>query len=117
MIADVQPTAARAKAIEQYLVATLEHGFNASTFTARVIAATGADVGACVVGALGAFSGPLHGGSLARALDLLDKIGCAENIDAWVRPRIEAGKRIIMGFGHVVYRTAGPRCALLLEAA
>jgi citrate synthase len=116
MVAEVQPTEARTRAIEQYLISTIDHGFNASTFTARVIAATGADVGGCVVGAIGAFSGPLHGGSLSRSLDTLDKIGSAENIDAWVRPRIEAGERI-MGFGHAVYRTEDPRSALLLEAA
>jgi citrate synthase len=114
MIANVRPTAERARAIEQYLIATIDHGFNASTFTGRVIAATGADVGGCVVGAIGALSGPLHGGSLARSLDTLDKIGTPENIDAWVRPRIEAGK-LIMGFGHPVYRTQDPRSVLLLE--
>jgi citrate synthase len=114
MIADIRPSAERARAIEQYLIATIDHGFNASTFTGRVIAATGADIGGCVVGAIGALSGPLHGGSLARSLDTLDKIGTPENIDAWVRPRIEAGK-LIMGFGHPIYRTQDPRSALLLE--
>ncbi|EQD59926.1 Citrate (Si)-synthase, partial [mine drainage metagenome] len=68
-----QPEAARA--LEQYLILTMDHGFNASTFTARVIASTGADVGAAVVGALGALSGPLHGGAPSRALDTLDTIG------------------------------------------
>ncbi len=114
MVAATPPTSERARAIEQYLIATIDHGFNASTFTGRVIAATGADIGGCVVGALGAFSGPLHGGSLARSLDTLDKIGHAENIDRFVRPRIEGGERI-MGFGHAVYRTRDPRAQLLLE--
>ena len=116
MIADSQPTAVRARAIEQYWIATIDHGFNASTFTARVIAATGADIGGCVVGALGAFSGPLHGGSLSRSLDTLDRVGCVDNIDRTIRPRIEAGK-LIMGFGHPVYQTRDPRSALLLELA
>jgi len=114
MIAASQPTNECARAVEQYLIATVDHGFNASTFTARVIAATGADIGSCVVGGLGAFSGPLHGGSIARALDTLDKIGVVENIDRYVAPRIESGDRI-MGFGHPVYRALDPRAVLLLE--
>lgn len=114
MIADKCPTAERARAIEQYLVSTIDHGFNASTFTGRVIAATGADMGGCVVGAIGAFSGPLHGGSLSRSLETLDRIGTAENIDREIRPRIEAGK-LIMGFGHAIYKTRDPRSQLLME--
>src|SRR2546430_1097054 len=80
-----------------------DHGFNASTFTARVIASTGADVAAAVTGAIGALSGPLHGGAPSRALDTLDAIGSPGNTAAWVRGRVEAGERI-MGFGHPVYR-------------
>jgi citrate synthase len=110
------PAPEHARALEQYLISTIDHGFNASTFTARVIAATGADLGAAVVGALGAFSGPLHGGSPGRALETLDAIGEPANIDAWVRPRIEAGERM-MGFGHAVYRTRDPRARMLAEVA
>src|SRR5690606_3621057 len=69
------PQAGPARALEQYLIATMDHGFNASTFTARVVASTGADAGACLVAALGALSGPLHGGAPSRALDLLDQVG------------------------------------------
>ena len=116
MLTGETPQAEHARAIEQYMISTIDHGFNASTFTARVIAATGADVGACVVGALGAFSGPLHGGSPARALETLDAIGTPRNIDRWVRPRVEAGERI-MGFGHAVYRTVDPRSRMLREIA
>jgi citrate synthase len=94
----------------------MDHGFNASTFTARVIAATGADLAACVVGAIGAFSGPLHGGSPARALETLDAIGHVDQIDEWVRPRILSGERM-MGFGHAVYRTEDPRARMLREVA
>ncbi len=116
MVTGTEPAPEHARAIEQYLISTIDHGFNASTFTARVIAATGADLGACVVGAIGAFSGPLHGGSPARALETLDAIGRPENIEAWARPRIEAGERM-MGFGHAVYRTEDPRSRLLFEVA
>jgi citrate synthase len=110
------PDAARARAVEQYLIATIDHGFNASTFTARVIASTGADVGACMVGALGSLSGPLHGGAPSRALDTLDAIGSPDHIDEYIRPRIEAGEKI-MGFGHAVYRTYDPRSELMHRTA
>lgn len=116
MLTGELPTAEHARALEQYLISTIDHGFSASTFTGRVITATGADVGAAVVGAIGAFSGPLHGGSPARALETLDAIGRAENIDAWVRPRVLAGERM-MGFGHAIYRTEDPRARMLREVA
>jgi len=102
--------------LSAYLGAAVDHGFNASTFTARVIASTGADAASCLVGALGALSGPLHGGAPSRALDTLDAIGNPENIDAWISERLTAGQRI-MGFGHPVYRTEDPRSALLKEVA
>jgi citrate synthase len=111
-----EPEPAAARALEQYLVATIDHGFNASTFTARVIASTGADVGACVVGAIGALSGPLHGGAPSRALDLLDEIGTADRIDEVIVPKLEANERI-MGFGHAVYQGEDPRSKLLHEVA
>lgn len=103
-------------ALSAYLAAAIDHGFNASTFTARVIASTGADVASCLVGALGALSGPLHGGAPSRALDTLDAIGSPENIDLWITERLAAGQRI-MGFGHPVYRTEDPRSALLKDVA
>ncbi|MGW1490634.1 citrate synthase/methylcitrate synthase [Streptomyces sp. NPDC002402] len=112
MLTGSEPEPARARAIEQYLVSTVDHGFNASTFTARVIASTGADVAACLVGAIGALSGPLHGGAPSRALDTLDAIGTPERIDPWIRERVLAGERI-MGFGHPVYRTEDPRSRML----
>jgi citrate synthase len=98
--------------VEQYLVLTVDHGFNASTFTARVIASTGADVAGCLVGAIGALSGPLHGGAPSRALDTLDAIGTPDRIEPWIRQRVLAGDRI-MGFGHPVYRTEDPRSRML----
>ena len=112
MLTGEVPEPARAAAIEKYLISTIDHGFNASTFTARVIASTGADLVACVVGALGALSGPLHGGAPSRALDTLDEIGTPDRIDPWIREHVLAGERI-MGFGHPVYRTEDPRSRML----
>src|SRR5207245_250407 len=105
-----------ARAVEQYLISTIDHGFNASTFTARVITSTGADLGAAVVGAIGALSGPLHGGAPSRALDMLDAIGRPENADAHIRGVVEQGGRI-MGFGHRVYKTDDPRSLMLRQVA
>ncbi len=111
-----EPEPRRARAIERYLISTVDHGFNASTFTARVIASTGADLVACLGGAVGALSGPLHGGAPSRALDTLDAIGTPDRIDPWIRERVLAGDRI-MGFGHPVYRTEDPRSRMLRTIA
>jgi len=116
MLSGADPEARHVAAVQRYLVATLDHGFNASTFTARVVASTGADVAAAVVAALGAFSGPLHGGAPDRALAALDEIGSPDRAGAWVRARVAAGEKV-MGFGHAVYRTADPRAVLLRETA
>ena len=116
MVSGERPPARDVRAVEQYLVATIDHGFNASTFTARVIASTGADLAACLVGAIGSFSGPKHGGAPSRALEALDEIGTLDRADAWVRSRVEAGDRI-MGFGHAVYRTKDPRSEMLKAIA
>ncbi|MFE9031363.1 citrate synthase [Streptomyces iakyrus] len=116
MLTGSVPTERHARAIEQYLISTIDHGFNASTFTARVIASTGADVAACLAGAVAALSGPLHGGAPSRALDTLDAIGTPDRIDPWVRQRVLAGERI-MGFGHAIYRTEDPRSRMLREVA
>ncbi|HEY1487142.1 MAG TPA: citrate synthase/methylcitrate synthase [Micromonosporaceae bacterium] len=116
MVTGSRPDPARARAIEKYLISTIDHGFNASTFTARVIASTGADLAACLLGALGALSGPLHGGAPSRALDTLDAIGTPDRADAWIRERVLAGERI-MGFGHPIYRTEDPRSRMLLGIA
>jgi citrate synthase len=115
MTGEVPPTE-RVRAIERYLISTIDHGFNASTFTARVITSTGADCAAAVVGAIGSLSGPLHGGAPSRALELLDEVKTPDRIDAVVRPKIEKGERI-MGFGHPVYRTDDPRSLMLRDVA
>ncbi len=101
-----------ARAVEQYMISTIDHGFNASTFTARVITSTGADLGAAVVGAIGALSGPLHGGAPSRALEMLDAIGTEDKAEPWLRDAVERGDRL-MGFGHRVYKTDDPRSIML----
>ncbi|WEO94819.1 citrate synthase/methylcitrate synthase [Streptomyces sp. FXJ1.172] len=116
MLTGEEPEQRRARAVEQYLISTIDHGFNPSTFTARVIASTGADVVACLTGAVGALSGPLHGGAPSRALDTLDAIGTPDRIDPWIRERVLGGDRI-MGFGHAIYRTEDPRSRMLREIA
>jgi len=112
MLTGEEPSAEQARALEQYMILTIDHGFNASTFAGRVITSTGADLGAAVVGAIGALSGPLHGGAPSRVLDMLDEIGSPERAEAHIRPAIERGGRI-MGFGHRVYKTDDPRSLLL----
>ncbi|MFH8634755.1 citrate synthase/methylcitrate synthase [Streptomyces lydicus] len=116
MLTGEEPEPAQVRAIEAYLISTIDHGFNASTFTARVITSTGADLAACLVGAVGALSGPLHGGAPSRALDMLDAIGTPDRIDDWIRDRVLGGDRI-MGFGHSVYRTEDPRSRMLRGVA
>jgi citrate synthase len=101
-----------ARAVEQYLISTIDHGFNASTFTARVITSTGADLGSAVIGAIGALSGPLHGGAPSRALAMLDAIGTEDKAEPWLRDAVERGDRL-MGFGHRVYKTDDPRSTML----
>jgi citrate synthase len=116
MLTGDEPSAEQARALEQYLILTIDHGFNSSTFTARVITSTGADLAAAVCGAIGALSGPLHGGAPSRALDMLDQIGTPDRADAWIRDAIGRGERI-MGFGHRVYKTDDPRSLYLRDVA
>lgn len=116
MLGGTEPDPRHADAITHYLVSTIDHGFNASTFTARVIASTGADIAACITGAIGALSGPLHGGAPSRALDLLDEIGSPDRARSVVTEKVRNGERI-MGFGHAVYTTEDPRNVMLREVA
>jgi citrate synthase len=116
MLSGQRPDPQRAWALERYLVSTIDHGFNASTFTARVIASTGADIGSAVTGAIGSLSGPLHGGAPSRVLEMLDDIGSPDRAEAWARAAVGRGDRI-MGFGHRVYKGKDPRSALMREVA
>jgi citrate synthase len=110
------PLPEHARAVETYLCLTADHGFNASTFTARVITSTGTDVGGAMAGALAALAGPLHGGAPGRVLDMLHAIGHPDNAVPWIAAELEAGRKI-MGFGHAVYRAADPRSETLKAVA
>ena len=110
------PDAARVKGLETYLNTVIDHGLNASTFTARVITSTGSDLVSAVVGALGALKGPLHGGAPGPALDMVFEIGSASRAEAVLRAKIEAGERL-MGFGHRIYKVRDPRADVLARAA
>jgi len=103
---------AHVKAIDAYWISAAEHGMNASTFTARVIASTGADVAAALSGAVGALSGPLHGGAPSRVLTMLDEVEMLGDADRWVKAALDRGDRL-MGFGHRVYRAEDPRARVL----
>ena len=105
-----------AKAIDAYWISAAEHGMNASTFTARVIASTGADVAAALSGAVGALSGPLHGGAPSRVLKMLDGVEETGNAEKWVKDALDRGERL-MGFGHRVYRAEDPRARVLRRTA
>jgi citrate synthase len=104
------------KAIDTYWICTAEHGLNASTFTARVVASTGADCGAALSAAVGALSGPLHGGAPAYVKPMLEEVAAMGDAERWVQERLAAGKRI-MGFGHRIYRAEDPRSRILKQTA
>ena len=111
------PASAKAvRAVEQYLVVTLDHGFNVSTFASRVVASTGADMAGALVAGLGALSGPLHGGAPSRVIEMIEEIGSPERAGPWVSERLAEGHKI-MGFGHAVYRVRDPRGVVLRAAA
>jgi citrate synthase len=101
-----------AAALESYLVTVAEHGMNASTFAARVVASTGSDLVSAVVAAIGALKGPLHGGAPGLVLEMLDAIGTADRAQPWLQGELAAGRRI-MGMGHRIYRVRDPRAAIL----
>jgi len=104
------------KAIDTYWICTAEHGLNASTFTARIVASTGGDCGASLSSAVGALSGPLHGGAPAYVKPMLEEVSKLGDAERWVREALASGKRI-MGFGHRIYRAEDPRSRLLKRTA
>lgn len=103
-------------AVDSYWVSAAEHGLNASTFTARIVASTGADCAAAMSAAVGALSGPLHGGAPTRVLKMLDEAAQVDDIEAYVKELLDRGGRL-MGFGHRVYRAEDPRARLLRRTA
>lgn len=111
-----RPDAGTARALDAYFIVGAEHGFNASTFTARVIISTRSDIASAVAGAIGTMKGPLHGGAPSEVVDQLSKVGSADHAEAWVREALDRGERL-MGFGHRVYRAYDPRAAALRKVA
>jgi citrate synthase len=107
-----EPDPKHVEAVDAYWVSAAEHGMNASTFTARVIASTGADVAACLSGAVGAMSGPLHGGAPSRVLHMIEGVEETGDASAYVKSVLDKGERL-MGFGHRVYRAEDPRARTL----
>lgn len=115
MVSRSRPNEAEVGALSRYLVTVSEHGMNASTFAARVIASTGAPLLDAVLGAFGALKGPLHGGAPGPVLDLLDEMASSKDIAGSLREKLLAGQRL-MGFGHRIYRTRDPRADVLKDA-
>jgi citrate synthase len=111
-----EPDPAAARALDTYWVTVLDHGMNASTFTARVIASTRSDLVSAITGALGALKGPLHGGAPGPVLDMLQEIKSADRAEAWLKNELAQGRRI-MGFGHRVYKVRDPRAEVLSKTA
>ncbi|MEU7863613.1 citrate synthase 2 [Nonomuraea sp. NPDC049141] len=111
-----EPDPNHVKAIDAYWTSAAEHGMNASTFTARVIASTGADVAAALSGAVGAMSGPLHGGAPARVLHMIEGVEHLGDAKKYVQSELDKGSRL-MGFGHRVYRAEDPRARVLRRTA
>ncbi|MGH3544429.1 MAG: citrate synthase 2, partial [Mycobacteriales bacterium] len=111
-----EPDPKHVSAVDAYLISAAEHGLNASTFTARVAASTGADPAACISSAIGAMSGPLHGGAPSRVLAMLDAVAQVDDARTWVRKHLDSGARL-MGFGHRIYRAEDPRARVLRRAA
>jgi len=116
MLKGEEPSAAHVRALDAYLILTQEHGLNASTFTARVIASTQSDLVSAITGAIGSLKGPLHGGAPSEVTEMIEAIGTKENAEPWIREKLEKGERL-MGFGHRVYKTIDPRATALRVVA
>ncbi len=115
-LSGVEPAPERTRALETYFNTVCDHGFNASTFAARVIVSTRSDVISAITGAVGALKGPLHGGAPGPALDMVFEIGTADRAEEVIRAKLDRGERL-MGFGHRVYRVRDPRADVLASAA
>jgi citrate synthase len=111
-----KPDPGTARALDAYFIVGAEHGFNASTFTARVITSTRSDIASAVAGAIGTMKGPLHGGAPSEVVDQLAKMGSVERAEQWIRDALDRHERL-MGFGHRVYRAYDPRAAALRKVA
>jgi citrate synthase len=110
------PDPRHVKAVDAYFISAAEHGMNASTFTARIVASTGADVAACISSGIGALSGPLHGGAPSRVLHMIEAVERSGDAEGYVKDVLNRGERL-MGFGHRVYRAEDPRARVLRRTA
>lgn len=115
MLSGSDPSPQQTAALDAYLVTISDHGLNASTFAARVIASTQAGLTSSVLAALSALKGPLHGGAPGPVLDMLDRIGAPEHANSWIAAELDRGERL-MGFGHRIYRVRDPRADALKNA-
>jgi citrate synthase len=104
------------RALEAYLILTMEHGMNSSTFAARVVASTRSDIASSLTAAIGALKGPLHGGAPSLVTKMLESIGTKEQAEPWLRNALQSGERL-MGFGHRIYKTIDPRAVALRQLA
>ncbi|HET8659828.1 MAG TPA: citrate synthase 2 [Micromonosporaceae bacterium] len=111
-----EPDPRHVKAVDSYFISAAEHGLNASTFTVRVVASTGADAAACISSGIGALSGPLHGGAPSRVLHMIEGVEKTGDAEAYVKGVLDRGERL-MGFGHRVYRAEDPRARVLRRTA
>ncbi|MGE8203483.1 citrate synthase/methylcitrate synthase [Heyndrickxia sp. NPDC080065] len=116
MLTGEKPSKVHVKALETYMILTLEHGMNASTFSARVTVSTESDMVSAITSAIGTMKGPLHGGAPSDVTKMLNEIGKKEYAEKWLRAKLEKGERL-MGFGHRVYKTKDPRALALREKA
>jgi len=114
MLTGIELSPEVARALEAYMVLTLDHGFSNSSFATRVVASAGSDLAACVLAGYGSLTGPRHGANLERMLDMYDAIGTVDRAEEWMKNEV-ASRRRLQGFGHAVYRTEDPRLALLRE--
>jgi citrate synthase len=111
-----EPDPRHVKAVDAYFISAAEHGLNASTFTARIAASTGADVAACISSAIGSLSGPLHGGAPSRVLHMIEGVERSGDPEGYVKGVLDRGERL-MGFGHRIYRAEDPRARVLRRTA
>lgn len=114
MLTGMEPERAVSQALETYMILTMEHGMNASTFSARVTASTESDLISSVISAIGTMKGPLHGGAPTGVIALLEEIVTEENAESVIRKKISQGEKL-MGFGHRIYKTRDPRATALKE--
>lgn len=114
MLTGEEPSPSYVKALETYMILTMEHGLNASTFSARVTASTKSDLGSAATSAIGTMKGPLHGGAPSGVIDLLNDIAKSGDIRGCIQQKVENGEKL-MGFGHRVYKTMDPRAQAIKE--